>query len=244
MTWEDLLFAHWRVPAESVRRILPVSLEVDTFDGSAWIGIVPFLMTGVRARCLPPLPGVSSFPEVNVRTYVRAGGRAGVWFMSLDAADRLAVASGRRGFRLPYHHARMTSRRDHQGWTDYRSARRSTEADLELGYRPLPGAAVPLDDELGHFLTARDGMWVLDRGGRPRWGAIRHDAWVLHPAEAEIGHETLTRAAGVPVHGPPEDLRWSERAQVVAWRAVAAQGEADPTRPRPATERTNPPASA
>src|SRR6478736_184531 len=90
-TWHDLLFAHWRIRLDVMRPLVPRELEIDTFDGSAWIGVVPFRMSAVRMRGLPPVPGASAFPELNVRTYVRYGGRAGVWFFSLDAESALAV---------------------------------------------------------------------------------------------------------------------------------------------------------
>jgi uncharacterized protein YqjF (DUF2071 family) len=110
MAWCDLLFAHWRVDAAVIRSLLPRTnppMEVDEFDGSAWIGVVPFRMAEVRWSGLPSFPGTGEFPELNVRTYVRAGGRPGVWFFSLDAASRLAVRAARIGFHLPYFDARM-----------------------------------------------------------------------------------------------------------------------------------------
>src|SRR5690606_38103898 len=112
MIWDDLLFEHWRVPRELLRPLVPSALEIDTFDGSAWIGVVPFLMRGVRLRGTPPLPWVSRFPELNVRTYVTFGGRPGVWFFSLDAAQPLAVWAARRSFHLDYRHAAMTCERE------------------------------------------------------------------------------------------------------------------------------------
>ena len=108
-TWHDLLFMHWRVPAESLRQHLPTALSLDTFDDSAWIGIVPFRMSDVRPRFLPALPWLSAFPELNVRTYVTLDGRPGVWFFSLDAGNPLAVWIARAWFKLPYFTADITS---------------------------------------------------------------------------------------------------------------------------------------
>src|SRR5437867_5100192 len=105
MRWHDLLFLHWPVRPEIIRPLIPNGLELDTFDGAAWIGVVPFRMTGVRLRWLPPLPGISAFPELNVRTYVRVRDRPGVYFFSLDAGSRTAVAMARAWFHLPYFHA-------------------------------------------------------------------------------------------------------------------------------------------
>jgi len=111
-TWEDLLFAHWRVPLEAVRAHVPHELEVELHDGSAWLGITAFRLTGLRARGLPPLPGLSSFLELNVRTCVRAADdKPGIWFFSLDASSRLAVEAARRAYKLPYFHARISAPR-------------------------------------------------------------------------------------------------------------------------------------
>ena len=112
MRWHDLLFAHWPIPAERLRALVPPQLELDTFAGSAWLGIVPFRMSRVRLRGLPPLPGAAAFPELNVRTYVRhRGERPGVWFFSLDADQPLAVEGARRLFHLNYQWAEMSSTR-------------------------------------------------------------------------------------------------------------------------------------
>ena len=108
MTWHDLLFAHWPVPAEQLRALIPPILEVDTFQGQAWVGVVPFGMSNVRPRLLPAVPGLSRFPELNVRSYVTVQGKPGVWFFSLDAANPLAVYLARRFFYLPYLHAKMS----------------------------------------------------------------------------------------------------------------------------------------
>lgn len=110
MRWDDLLFMHWPVHAELLRPLISAGLELDTFEGDAWIGIVPFGMSRVRARLLPPIPWTTEFLELNVRTYVTCRGQPGVWFFSLDAASRLAVRVARRKFHLPYFDARMSIR--------------------------------------------------------------------------------------------------------------------------------------
>jgi uncharacterized protein len=122
MGWKDLLFLHWEVPASSVERHLPKGVELDLFDGKAWIGIVPFEMVNVHPRGLPGLPAVRDFAELNVRTYVKRGGRPGLWFFSLDAASRLAVRGARWGFGLPYFDADMAIRRS-GGSVSYESRR-------------------------------------------------------------------------------------------------------------------------
>src|SRR5690242_7753116 len=107
-TWHDLLFAHWPVPVDTLRPLILPALTLDTYDGRAWVGVVPFRMRGVRPRFVPPIPWLSAFPDLNVRTYVVQGGQPGVWFYSLDAGNPLAVAAARAVFHLPYYHARMS----------------------------------------------------------------------------------------------------------------------------------------
>ena len=107
-TWSELLFLHWPVSVDDLRQLVPAALDIDTFEGRAWVGLVPFTVTGARVSFLPPVPFVSAFHEVNVRTYVRhRGGDPGVWFFSLDASNRLAVTAARQLYKLPYHHARI-----------------------------------------------------------------------------------------------------------------------------------------
>ena len=107
-SWNDLLFAHWPIPVATMRAALPVGLELDTFEDRAWLGIVPFRMSGVRLRGTPPLPWLSAFPELNVRTYAKIADRRGVFFFSLDARNALAIAIARAWFHLPYSRARMS----------------------------------------------------------------------------------------------------------------------------------------
>src|SRR6267154_1075488 len=137
-SWHDLLFAHWPVDAAMLRSHIPADLAIDTFDGQAWLGIIPFSMTGVRLRWTPPVPGLSAFPELNVRTYVTGQGKPGVWFFSLDAASALAVAAARLSFHLPYFRARMQCTQA-DGWIKYeshRTHRGAPSAILEGKYRP------------------------------------------------------------------------------------------------------------
>src|SRR5881394_3715955 len=134
MRWHDLLFAHWPVEAARLREFVPPGLAIETFDGAAWLGVVPFRMSHVRARCLPPVPGLSAFPELNVRTYVRAEGDGcpGVWFFSLDAASRAAVRAARAVFGLAYMDARMSCRREGES-VAYESRRAGPRAGLSYG---------------------------------------------------------------------------------------------------------------
>ena len=132
MTWRDLLFMHWPVDVDALRPLVPPSLSIDTFDGSAWLGVVPFDMTGVRPHFLPAVPGLSNFPEINLRTYVTAEDRPGVWFFSLDAHSRLAVRLARTTFHLPYFAPRCPAAP--------RTTRSTTEASARTGAHHRPSS--------------------------------------------------------------------------------------------------------
>jgi uncharacterized protein len=155
-TWDDLMFAHWRVPLEAVRAHVPHELEVELHDGSAWIGVTPFRVTGLRARGMLPLPGISSFLELNVRTYVRAADeKPGIWFFSLDASSRPAVEVARRAYRLPYFHARISAERRGQ-WIDYACARQEERGRVFSGrYRPEGNVYNAEPGSLEWFLAER-----------------------------------------------------------------------------------------
>ena len=219
MRWRDLLFAHWVVDAAALRPLIPSSLEIDTFEGRAYLGVVPFGMEDVAPRGLPAVPYFSAFPEVNVRTYVRAGERGGVWFLSLDAGRRLAVEGARLGFHLPYFHARMSMVRDDDA-VEYRSTRRDRRgrpAELHVRYRPTGPAQPAPPGSLGRWLTDRLRLFAVDGHGRVSAASIAHAAWSLRPAEAEFRVETLSSAQGLELSGPPVHLAFADRLDVRAW---------------------------
>ncbi len=151
-SWRELLFLHWDFPAEQIQATLPPGLYVDTFDGKAWLGIVPFWMRDIHPRWFPTVPGISNFLELNLRTYVHDNrGNCGVWFYSLDANQSLAVWAARRFFHLNYQHAVMTSARDNAtGWTGFSSQRRGASADLNCQFR-YRSISTPRPAEPGSF---------------------------------------------------------------------------------------------
>jgi uncharacterized protein len=228
MRWRDLLFAHWVVDLDALRPLIPASLEIDTFEGRAYVGIVPFRMEDVSPRGLPAVPYLSAFPEVNVRTYVRHGGLDGVWFFSLDASRRLAVEGARLGFHLPYFHARMTMERDEDDVV-YRSSRRDRRGrpgELDVRYRPTGPIQPAPAGSLDRWLTERLRLFAPDRHGRVSTTSIAHVPWPLRPAEAEFRVETLSTAQGIELSGPPVQLAFADRLDVRAWwpRRVADDG--------------------
>lgn len=215
-SWEDLLFAHWRVPLEELRPHVPRELEIELHDGSAWLGIAPFRVTGLRSRGSLPLPGVSSFRELNVRTYVRTSAeKPGIWFFSLDATSRLAVRAARRQYKLPYFDARIALDRT-DGWTDVECARLGERGKVFSGrYRPAGAPFTSRPGSLEWFLTERYCLYAA-QGERLYRADIHHAPWVLRPAETEI---ELTSIAPFELRGEPL-CHVAERQDVVIWRLV------------------------
>jgi uncharacterized protein len=216
-TWDDLLFAHWRASPASLGSLLPDGLELDLFEGEAWIGITPFAVTGLRARGLPPLPFLSSFLEVNARTYVTAGGKPGIWFFSLDASSGLAVQAARRGYKLPYFRAAMRAEW-RAGWLSFESRRRDPQGEpavFAARYRPS-GDEIDTDPSLlAYFLTERYCLYATDEGQLKR-AEIHHLPWLLQPAEATIDENTMPPQAVELRDGDPL-LHFSARQDVVIW---------------------------
>lgn len=219
MTWRDLLFAHWPVDREAMRPLVPEPLTLDTFDGSAWLAVTPFLMTDVRPRAWPSMLAWQ-FPELNVRTYVTLNGKPGVYFFSLDAAHALAVRTARLAWNLPYYEAQMFHRQEND-WIVYHSARThraAPTAQLATRYRPVgePGPAEAGSFEA--FAIERYCLYTVDRAGRAHRGEIHHPPWQLQSAEAHFELLEMTAHLGVPLSQPAARLHYAKTMPVVAWR--------------------------
>lgn len=214
-SWQRLLFAHWRVAVGTMQAVVPSPLVVEEFDGSAWLGLTPFEVRGLRARGMPEVPGLSRFPELNVRTYVRDADRPGIFFFTLEAASLAAVAAARALFRLPYHHARMRIAQDGD-WIDYRSARTASDAEFIGRYRPAGEVFEPAPGTLAHFLTERYALHTVLRNGRVLSAEIHHRPWPLQPAEAHITRNTVLAAHGLNVEGAPL-LHYAARQDTLIW---------------------------
>ncbi len=219
MSWHDLLFMHWPVPAGGLRPLVPPALNLDTFDGDAWLGVVPFRMSGVRPRLVPAVPGLSNFPELNLRTYVSAGGRPGIWFFSLDAHNPVAVRLARATFHLPYFDARMSSRKEGEEihYRSVRTHRGAPPAEFAGRYRPAGAPFESRPGSLENFLTERYCLYAADSRGTVRRGEIHHQMWPLRPAEAETETLRMTERIGLTLPDSPPLLHFSERLDVLAW---------------------------
>jgi uncharacterized protein len=225
-TWRQLTFLHWRYPAPVVQALLPAGLTVEPYDGTAWVGLLPFLMDDVRPPGVPGLPWLSRFPETNVRTYVQGpDGRTGIWFFSLDAARLPAVAAGRVGYGLPYIWSDMAVRADGPAWV-YRCTRRINrkarcDATVEVGRALTPPEQAPLD----RFLTARHRLYSV-LAGRLIAANAEHGQWPLRRARVTGLDANLLENAGLPAP-PGEPLVHASpgvRVRIGMWRPVNAPG--------------------
>jgi uncharacterized protein YqjF (DUF2071 family) len=218
-SWHDLLFAHWPVNAVQLRSQIPAALQIDTFEEQAWIGVVPFRMSGVRLWGTPALPWFSAFPELNVRTYVSFQGKPGVWFFSLDAANPIAVASARAWFHLPYFRARMSCE-NKNGMVNYFSERthqRSPAAALAAAYCPIGPMFQAHPGTLEYFLTERYCLYAANSRGQIYRGDIHHWPWVLQLAEAEFTQNTMVAASRIDLPQQAPLLHFAHRQDMVAW---------------------------
>lgn len=218
-TWHDLLFAHWPVTPAALTGLIPPALALDTVDGAAWVGVVPFRMTGIRLRGLPAFPGLSALPEINARTYVTAGGKPGVWFFSLDAGSALAVATARRWFRLPYYRAwfSIERERDRIRYASRRTHRGAPPAEFSARYGPIGAVTFARPGTLDHWLTERYCLYAVDARGRLYRGEIHHAPWPLQPADAAIERNTMATAAGIELPPSAPLLHFARRLDVRIW---------------------------
>ena len=217
-TWCDLLFAHWPVPAGTLRPLVPPELEIQEREGSAWVAVVPFRMEDVAPRLVPALPWLSAFPELNVRTYVAHGGVPGLWFLSLDAARRLAVWAARRFFHLPYFHARMEVERE-GGAVAYRSERLDHPRGLrfEATYEPVSAPYEAEPGTLEHWLTERYRLYARGSDGALRRVEVHHRPWPLQRALARIHANQMLEPHGVELPDTPPLLHFARRLEVAIW---------------------------
>ena len=218
-SWHDLLFAHWPVDARMLQEKLPSGLPLDTFEGQAWVAVVPFRMTNVAPRGVPSVPFVSAFLELNVRTYVTMHGKPGVYFFSLDANSALAVAAARTLFQLPYFAASMNVeiRDGHFVYTSTREGRADGVAQLAATYRPIGPVQLAQPGSLEYFLTERYCLYTVDRSFHAKRLEIHHSPWQLQVAEATIALNTMADAADIRLPARAPLLHFAKRQDALAW---------------------------
>jgi uncharacterized protein YqjF (DUF2071 family) len=221
-SWCDLLFAYWPIRADLLQPLVPAPLRVQEFEGRSWVGVVPFRMKGVMGRPLPDLPYLSAFPELKLRLYVEHDGKPGVWSLSLDAANVVAVWAARRFFHLPYFHARIGVSGLPES-ADFHSLRLSRPTGIEFTAQYEP-ASDPYESQAGsleHWLTERYCLYAQSRKGQIYCAEVHHHPWQLQRAEAEIARNDLFAPDKLPLSGPPELVHFSRQIDVVVWPPVA-----------------------
>ena len=210
--WRDLLFAHWNLAPAAIRSLVPQQLELDTFDGSAWVSITPFHMS-VRLRGLPPFPGMLDFPELNCRTYVTVQGKPGIYFFSLDTANRAAVWGARTFYHLPYFHARMQVKKEADS-ISYSSKR--ADAVWRGNYTPISAPRRAEPGSLDYFLAERYCLYTIWKGRTYR-GEIHHLPWLLQDARVRIEENSIARAARIELPASPAGVSFARELKVLIW---------------------------
>ncbi len=230
MHWHDLLFMHWPVAPELLKSLIPAPLELDIFEGDAWIGVVPFRLSRVAPRGIPPDLCGLEFPELNVRTYVRQGGVHGVWFFSLDASSRLAVHFARAWYALPYYHADMTVKleRNRIRYRSRRLHRNSQPAELEMDYEPAGDAFLSRPGTLDSWLTERYCLFSVSRKGMAGWCTVQHKQWPLQEAVADIRINTMTEQLGLKLPECEPVLHFARELAVTAGPVRPLNNSPDP----------------
>jgi len=193
--WRELLFVHWTLPLDAVRPLVPKEIELDPWDGQAWVGMVPFRMARIRPSWLPSVMALD-FLELNLRTYVHFRGRPAVWFFSLDAGSGLAGKVGGTGWSLPYHHAAMSVERERQE-VRYESTRRGGPGRLAVAYEIGEALGPSSPGTLEHFLLERY-LLLSTRGGKILEGQVHHVPYPAHRARIDRIEHSMIEAAGMP----------------------------------------------
>ncbi|TGK26406.1 YqjF family protein [Leptospira stimsonii] len=217
--WEELAFLHWEIPKEFLDEVLPKDLEADLFDGKAYIGLVPFRMRGVRPIYLPPLPWLSYFPELNVRTYVKNGDKPGVFFFSLDAGNRLVVEIARKFFYLPYLNAKISIRREdnQKEFFSMRKDHRAATAEFHAEYKPISEVYRSKPGTLENWLTERYCLYSQDSKGRIYRGEVHHVPWPLQKGKCIIRKNALLQSHGIRIREDTFLVHYSESIQVLLY---------------------------
>jgi uncharacterized protein len=212
MTWRDLLFASWRVPVEAVRPKVPAELELDTFDGSAWVTLVPMRVTDMHWRGIDPIPGMEAFRELNLRTYIKRNDKPGVYFLSIDCPAAFSDWIARHFFGVPYYEADIAAYTD---GTSYHFASQRTQKDqppaaLFSRFRPVGEATSPVPGSLASFLVERYCLYFADHGEVHR-GDIQNQDWKLQDADVDLDVHTVSAAVGLPLGPKPDHVVFVSR---------------------------------
>jgi len=225
-TWHNLLFAHWPVPLEALRPLVHPDLQIDTFNGTAWLCILPFALSGIRLRGLPPLPFAERFTEINVRTYVTDGTKPGIYFLSLDTGNPLVTAFARPWFHMPYCNARIQFHRLPDGvvFCSGRATGSGQHARFCASYAPTSEPYFARRGTLEHWLTERYCFYCASSHGRLYRCEAHHPQWSLQDARADILENTLARIHGIELPDTAPLLHYARHMQALIWPVVRVGG--------------------
>jgi uncharacterized protein YqjF (DUF2071 family) len=229
-TWHNLLFAHWPVEPEALQALIPKTLQLDTYEGQAWVGVIAFRLSKIRLRGLPEIPLVSHFPEVNVRTYVRVGDRPGVLFLSLDTDNPLAVALARPWFRLPYFRACMSFKQGKDGVhiKSRRCGGSVPDARFEAHYRPSGPQFCAPACTLESWLTERYCYYSVGRNDKTYRCEIHHPQWRLRQARADITENTMMLSHSICPAWEEPHLLYSHKMEALIWALTRTTDDGRP----------------
>jgi uncharacterized protein YqjF (DUF2071 family) len=220
--WHELLFAHWPIEPDEIRPLLPPILTLDTYERQAWVGVVPFRMSYVRPRGFPPVPQLSQFPELNVRTYVTVNGIPSVYFFSLDAGNPVAVFLARKVFHLPYFNAMMRCQRISSAdetilYRSYRTHPGASPAEFAALYHPIAPVDYAQPGSLAYWFTERYCLYTVANQNQVYRGDIHHERWALQLAELDLASNTMALSHGIRLPDVPPLLHYAQRQEVLIW---------------------------
>ncbi|MDE0816067.1 MAG: DUF2071 domain-containing protein [Pirellulaceae bacterium] len=206
MGWHNTLFLHWRVPTATLQNFVPDSLTIDTFDSDAWIGIVAFEMHDVRKKWMPYMPSMRSYPELNVRTYVKHGDHSGVFFLSLDTPEWFTRTIGKHSFHLPYRKRAIQYVVGSDSSTHYQSNHCDGTLEFDITYRPAP-----LDDNCNStpsdfisWSSERYGLYNTNKKLELMWGEVKHSPWPIQSVTTDLRCHDILKPYGL--HDQPPDM--------------------------------------
>ncbi|MGM0899512.1 MAG: YqjF family protein [Bacillota bacterium] len=218
--WENVLFAHYPVKLETLRKLVPEKLPLDTFNGLAWVGIVAVHISNIRLRGLPPIPGITHFSQVNVRTYVTLDGKPGVYFFSLDAGNRLAVETAKIVGNLPYKYSEVAMEST-QSNIHFESSRKTGDnANLVFNFKPISKPFHPAKESFEEWVAERYCLYTFSKTGKTLRGDILHLPWLLQQVQAEFYENTLLSSLNIQPESNPPILHYSRQKDVRFWPMV------------------------
>ncbi|MGG1677746.1 YqjF family protein [Neobacillus sp. NRS-1170] len=192
-TWKNLLFLHWPISLEKLRPYVPSSLQIDTYNGSAWLGVILFVIEGIYPRGISSVSVTPKFPEINVRTYVQCDGKPGIYFLSIDVQNWASLNIAKRWYRLPYYSSEISFQKEGQSFQcqSVRKGNANTIISFKGKYFPVSEVYFPKEGTLDHWLTERYCLYSSTNGVNIYCGEIHHQPWPLQKAEIEIVNNTL-----------------------------------------------------